>query len=50
VKVGGAWFLCDDSWVLRVDEATACNPSAYLLFYRQEGQPGSPHAAGKERE
>ena len=37
VKVGGAWFLCDDSFVLQVDEATACSPNAYLLYYRQEG-------------
>lgn len=41
VKAGGAWYLCDDSFVLRVDEATACSPNAYLLYYRHSGSTNS---------
>ncbi|EIE26303.1 hypothetical protein COCSUDRAFT_58843 [Coccomyxa subellipsoidea C-169] len=34
VKCGNSWYLCDDGFVLEVDEATACSPNAYMLYYR----------------
>ena len=35
IKCGESWYLCDDGFVLEVDEATACAPNAYMLYYRQ---------------
>ncbi|CAL8466572.1 g6108 [Coccomyxa elongata] len=34
IKCKSSWYLCDDGFVLEVDEATACSPSAYMLYYR----------------
>jgi ubiquitin carboxyl-terminal hydrolase 22/27/51 len=36
VKCSGSWYLCDDGFVLEVDEGTACAPNAYMLYYRQD--------------
>lgn len=33
IKCKSSWYLCDDGFVLEVDEATACSPSAYMLYY-----------------
>ena len=33
----GAWYLCDDSYMLQENEATACSPNAYLLYQHSGG-------------
>jgi hypothetical protein len=50
VRAGGAWFKCDDAWVLLADgeaEVGRCQP--YMLFYQQRdpaaGAAGAPGAA-----
>ena len=34
IKCGSSWYECDDSWVVEVNEATACSSQAYMLYYR----------------
>lgn len=33
VRLGGAWFKCDDAWVVRVHESAVRSCQAYLLYY-----------------